>query len=148
MYLERLEIDTINQKVLRKKLQNAFGYSKTVNSLAREGNDGLKDGDPYTCCLCQNVFNTLWNLKLHIAKAHCRTKKWSCDHCAKFFFTRFEIAHHLLVHRQKQYCCNICDFKTAFKQCFRRHRKHVFKKCNTCGEVLRGSRNLKKYNWV
>lgn len=144
MFLERLDIKKANIKVLLNQLKSSTGCSDTVKSLAKIGNERLGSKELHTCCLCRKRFSRSLRLKLHIENVHYRKKRISCDLCTHVCFTKDAIFHHMLVHRTKKYACNICDYKTSFKQNFQKHRNHIFKKCSSCDEVFKKKVDLRR----
>lgn len=146
VYLERMNIGKTKHKVLQKRRKNSDAREDLVKSLAREGNEGLKYGDPYTCCLCRKVFSGICALKQHLMKVHCGAKILTCDLCSMSFLTKAAIAHHMIAHSQKQFCCNICAYRTSYKQNYLSHCDHIFRKCSKCDYFYRKEKELKR--WV
>lgn len=104
---------------------------ETLQDLVRKGNERLKKRDPHCCCFCGRIFASRQILRNHMETIHCKTKKMFCDHCPKEFHVKNIIVNHMRVHIKKTFSCNICDYKTAFKNNFELHKgRHAVK--STC----------------
>lgn len=100
-----------------------FGHSGTAEELAKKGNDGLGLKGPHICSFCLKRFCGQLVLQMHLESIHLRTKKTFCDLCPKFYFTLPAIRKHMTrTYAQKKFSCNVCDYKTAWKQEMMRHK--------------------------
>lgn len=114
-------------------------FGDEVDSLSRQGNEGLTYKEPHTCCFCQKVFSCRDRLCPHIERHHLQAKKWSCDLCPKFYFSKVDIKWHMTrVHDKKQLACKKCDYKTALNSKLDRHKQvHATKvECPICQKLV------------
>lgn len=139
MRLKRLIIDPTTLGVSNSdQCHKQSGQSETVEVLSNKGNDGFS-ANPHTCSFCQKAFKSRYRLRMHIEGVQCKTRKRFCDLCPKYYFTRNAIRGHMKsVHGKKRFACNICDYKTAAKNTFKRHKvTHAIKvECPICKKPI------------
>lgn len=74
-----------------------------------------------------------------LGKVHTESKTTQCPHCNKFLANTKE--HIKAVHmKEKNYFCNLCDYKTLFKSDLLKHDELVHRKikksCQECGKKI------------
>jgi KRAB domain-containing zinc finger protein len=85
---------------------------------------------PYACNMCPNKYKYAESLKRHEKVNHSEllpeaVKPHSCDVCNKRFYSASKLKVHKMVHSGEQpFCCDQCDFKTAWKRSLTKHQ-HV-----------------------
>lgn len=138
MHLEPLVVDNLPFVTSNTKLEENFDSNATAETLASKGNEGQRSRDPHTCCLCQKVISRRCELVEHLETVHFKATKIFCDLCPKFYFTKKSILWHMQIHMQKSFQCNVCDYKTPFKNFFYRHKfTHAEKvECPTCKKLV------------
>lgn len=130
-------MDHLKKKRSRKSASAVKNRSDSVQCLAIKGNEGVKPFHPHTCCFCQKVLSCRGALRMHLETVHCRAKKFFCDLCPKFYFTKPVLVYHMKSHRQRTLQCNICDYKTSFKNRFEDHKLiHSKVKCPICSKQV------------
>lgn len=115
--------------------RKASGNNERLIFLSNKGNEGLAARQPHTCSLCSKVFSNRFNLKDHLETFHLKTKEMFCDLCPKTYFTNKTLTYHMKsVHCKKKFTCHICDYKTAIRCVFQKHKVvHAEKvKCLIC----------------
>lgn len=115
MHLERVVLSDFKPDSLRNS-------NKTGKILARNGNEGLRNNDPHSCCFCQNIYLSHFSLIDHLDSVNCQSNKIACDLCPKIFFTKKGIRNHVQLHEKKKFECNICDYSTVKKSHLKRHK--------------------------
>lgn len=119
---------SIHMKTHRTKYK--IENQNSVIALARKGNETILYKSAHTCCLCQKVFSSRYNLIQHIQSAHSRTTQFFCDLCPKIYFNKTLISNHMTVHKNKSFHCNFCDYKTAKKYALNFINGFTMKKLN------------------
>lgn len=117
------------------QLLKSSGKSETVKALAIKGNEGQDCRVPHTCCFCRKVCRSRAVLRVHLVRVHFKPTKLYCDLCPKVSICKDSMIQHITgVHGKKKLRCNICNFKTAYKANFERHKKtHAAKfECKIC----------------
>lgn len=130
-------MDHSKKKRFKKSASAVENESDSVQCLAIKGNEGVKPFDPHSCYFCHKVVTCRGTLRQHLKTVHCRGKKLFCDLCPKFYFTKKVLIHHMTSHRQKTLQCNICDYKTPFKNRFKDHKfVHSKTTCTICSKQV------------
>lgn len=166
MLLERLPVDAA---IWHKNKRTLKFDAKSLNSFLRKCYEGRHPKDAHTCCFCHKTVSARSELKQHITNAHIRSTKMFCDLCPKIYFSKKTIGRHMVdSHCKKRFTCNICEYKTADKYSFQRHkqtheaketcpickkkvsilRQHLIshrpgKSCLICKKIIKGS--MKKH---
>lgn len=96
--------------------------SEAVDAFLRKGNEGLNNSDPHRCCFCQKIYSNRTGYRRHLENTHCKTKKWICDLCPKFYFTKHALYLHMRTHLSKDLFCDVCDYRTSVKLCLDSHK--------------------------
>ena len=82
---------------------------------------------PYACTMCPSKYKYAESLKRHEKVNHSdllpdSLKPHSCDVCNEWFYSASKLKVHKMVHSGEQpFCCNQCDFKTAWKRSLTKH---------------------------
>ena len=93
----------------------------------------------FCCETCGQVFKQLWQLTRHIQVKHIRVRPFSCPHCPRKFYDKYELKYHQRLHEDvEDFCCNVCGRRFARRSGLRAHmRSHTGEKpfdCSTCGK--------------
>lgn len=97
----------------------------------------IPEGPPFTCPLCDAVFETLSAYRTHRKYKH-RPLKVQCPHCPRMFTCKSKMSNHLVTHSgEKNHQCEVCAARFNQSVNLRRHmlihsnlRPFV---CNQCG---------------
>ncbi|XP_014272562.1 zinc finger protein 260 [Halyomorpha halys] len=93
----------------------------------------------FCCETCGQVFKQLWLLTRHIQVKHIGVRPFSCPHCPRKFYDKYELKYHQRLHEDvEDFCCNVCGRRFARRSGLRAHmRSHTGEKpfdCRTCGK--------------
>jgi KRAB domain-containing zinc finger protein len=112
--------------------------------------------DLRTCNHCSKVFNTPYQLKVHVTCVHATDLPFSCSQCEKKFPTKAYLdTHNRQAHTSKevQYKCETCDSLYATKNGLQVHvtTKHVAEEekqyavCELCGKKFTRPGELRRH---
>lgn len=136
-----LFLNSLSDPIVLLKLVN-FGaeleQNEVVFELARKGNEGLTWDEKHTCYLCRKVLKNRGSLTGHLKNIHGKGPAMFCDLCPSSFHDKSKLMQHMNVHKAKQFACNVCDFRTAYKNGFENHKlRHALKeKCKICNKLV------------
>lgn len=128
------------------RIEKESNQSGSVDDLITKGNR-LDLMDSYVCCLCQKKFKHRHYLKNHLENFHGRSSKLYCDICPKICFTKWSIHDHMKkIHCEKGFVCNVCNYKAASSNQFKRHKRiHDAKvECPICKKQVTSLLNHKR----
>nr|XP_023014501.1 zinc finger protein 23 [Leptinotarsa decemlineata] len=106
---------------------------------------------PFSCLMCNKVFTTKWNLKLHKWTHASRTSKpFKCDQCVGAFIRETDYIAHMNSHKSvRPYTCNYCGAQFIRKyNCLRHVKEHENAKtfsCTVCSKSFHRSYYLKDH---
>ncbi|XP_044742915.1 uncharacterized protein LOC123305297 [Chrysoperla carnea] len=106
---------------------------------------------PFSCHICNKVFTTKWNLKLHKWTHAARlSKPYKCNQCQSAFIRQNDYVSHMNSHRNiKPYTCNHCGRQFIRKYNCQRHvREHErdkSHKCTVCNKEFHRSYYLREH---
>lgn len=129
----KIEPEEFQEQQIVERLSEQNKSETTFNdkpkTLASKSNKRLRvKWGPYTCCLCQKVFNKRETLLGHLYRVHQEGETFSCDLCPKFYFSKCSIAHHTnQIHKIQSFTCSLCNFKTSLKHILMNHHKSKHK---------------------
>ena len=126
-------------------LQNVLSeHIKSVHEDDRTSSlDRHKDEKPFSCCLCNELFNRKKLLFVHICDRHKDENTYICKKrgCGKVFSTQSYLTAHTRVHlSRKPYLCGMCGKAYESRQGLAKHNKiHANQKkenicCPQCNE--------------
>ena len=90
---------------------------------------------PFECDVCDKTYPYQTGLIVHKRKEHLKLETDKCDICSKEFKTREGLKRHeLTAHvdpegQQKNIHCEMCDYKTYWKEKLNQHIKRVHSDC-------------------
>jgi KRAB domain-containing zinc finger protein len=97
----------VESHIPRVKLQNHVKEHENESS-------GSKLAKTYSCSVCQKLFMTVYNLKLHM-HVHNGTQRFNCDICDARFSREADLSRHVYRHTgEYPYKCGMC--LRAFRQ--------------------------------
>lgn len=109
----------------------------------------------FVCSLCKSLFKDHKNVSIHLRSVHCTSKKYTCSHCRRKFFTKVSLRRHIQTHsEQPSYTCDICQ-KSYFRFAHLKYHivSHLNEKsfeCNFCDKSFNDkyllSRHLKQHS--
>ena len=126
----RLKHPSVQSDVIKAKPYECSTCSKRfLNKASLKAHIVIHTGQwPYACSMCPNKYAE--SLKRHEKVNHSELlpealKPHSCDVCNKRFYSASKLKVHKMVHSGEQpFCCDRCDFKTAWKRSLTKHQ-HV-----------------------
>ena len=94
-------------------------------------------------------FSTAGNLKIHNL-THTQEKPVECNVCHKTFKSKIHLKSHQAVHSEKAFQCDLCTFKSNFREGLKKHVKSVHTgershTCNTCGKAYVNQGDLTRH---
>nr|XP_006139384.1 zinc finger protein PLAGL1 isoform X1 [Pelodiscus sinensis]XP_025035384.1 zinc finger protein PLAGL1 isoform X1 [Pelodiscus sinensis] len=117
-----------------KKYNTKLGYKRHLALHAATSGD-------LTCKVCFQAFGDtevlLEHLRTHAGKPGSSTKekKYKCDHCERYFYTRKDVQRHMVVHTGcKDFLCQFCAQRFGRKDHLTRHMKKTHPQ-----ELLKGT---------
>lgn len=118
----------------RLPIEKCLNSSDNLIVLIKKGNEGVSYSQPHTCSLCSKVYTTRFGLKRHLEIEHLKATKLFCDLCPSFYFTKARMRHHMNnIHSKKNFCCNICEYKTSSRSRYKNHKQiHSKTECPIC----------------
>lgn len=133
-------LQQVSLQLLIRFLAPTKHYSENSNSNARKriskitladlGNEGLNSWNPHTCCLCQHVFPSHYDLKVHLYI------------CPNIHFTKTVVFKRIIVKKscdnKKQFACESCDYKTDTQSVLKKQKLvHAEKtECVICHKLV------------
>lgn len=108
-----------------------------------------RDQRIHVCNICDQKFNRLFLLDLHL-KAHRRRTSYQCIYCDRDFLKPSCLTTHMKVHEDsRNYKCEICDYRfekeSTLKNHMRVHVKENTLKCDVCNKTFRSKSNLNRH---
>jgi len=107
------------------------------------------DERPFTCDNCGHRFKARATVKAHMYTHLSIPHQCTCEVCGKTFRMRHHLEQHLKIcksERVKNFCCNICDFKTHSRASLRNHLlTHSDARnfsCEECGASFKSKNGL------
>ena len=91
---------------------------------------------PCKCDRCERSFSDKGKLKDHIQRIHEDNRPWVCESCGRTFKIKMDLAAHLLMHKEKRFACDECDYRCVRPDYLTKHRRiHTGEKpyhCEAC----------------
>lgn len=115
-----------------------------TSSVAKKLEYSQQESDHQKTSLCQKKLSNRNALKDHL-----KATKFFCDICPKFYSNRTGIAVHMSnVHSEKRFACNVCDYKTARKGDYQKHKAiHAARvQCPVCKKPVTALKEHMRYH--
>lgn len=79
----------------------------------------------YVYYLCGQSSSRKHNLTVHMKTHMERARNWKCTECSKCFYRKSDLARHELVHKVKQFQCELCTKMFARIDAKQRHCRNI-----------------------
>lgn len=152
----RNNVDRISEECLRQEeLQNSQ-HSSTEPSSSSSSTETGKQGKSltlnkrnYICAICTRSFETSYDLKVHMDKAHKGDLKYRCHFCGKHKISQLKLDEHIAsVHQSQNVTCHVCKKVLKSKSHLRQHILSVHNgvkpfNCEYCPATFAAKNTLK-----
>ncbi|XP_072173385.1 uncharacterized protein [Diadema setosum] len=106
-------------------------------------------GDKYACEVCGKPHGSRRAMEAHLNREHTKDKLFSCDHCDKVYYDLRTLKHHMRLHSERQYECDICHKKFFTSSEVITHKRNVHTEkshlCEICGKSFKSKGILSQH---
>ncbi|VEN43631.1 unnamed protein product [Callosobruchus maculatus] len=99
---------------------------------------------PYICEICTKSYIQAGDLKRHMTHYHLGTKRFQCQHCGKFYYTKPGLETHVLTHSKKQKAEHPDPIKRPPNATNTTNKEKKFL-CMICGKAYTANNTLKQH---